>query len=121
MCVIDHNPLESCDPKPPSDSVEPAAESDDPEGSSKGESPDKYQSLGRFVPGYADHLLQKFLEAGVRFQIDRIPRRVLTMGGFRSGAGYIARDQIEIFVHSDDDEKAVEIKKTVDWEGNSIA
>lgn len=43
------------------------------------------------------------------------------MGGLRSGAGYIARDQIEIFVHSDDDKKAVEIKKTVDWEGNPIA
>lgn len=117
VCVIDHSPLESSDPKlPPLGSGDMSAQSasTDSESGSDEDSSDKFQSLGKFDPYDADHLLQKFLEAGIRFQIDRIERRVLTMGGIASGAGYIASDLIEIFVHMEDDQKAREIL-TADW------
>lgn len=119
-CPIDENPLESTDPKPPAPAPasEPApvappqfviahspAESAAPHG---------FRSFGRFDPFEAEHLLKKFTDAGVRFQIDNIQKRVFTPGGLYSGPGYVTKNWIEIFVSLDDEKKATKIL-TADW------
>lgn len=118
VCVIDNNPLESTDPKPlipdcASESVNATAprSTEDDADTNK---PDGFESLGRFDPFEAARLLKKFTEAGVRFEIDNIEKRVFTSGGEFSGAGYVTRNWVEIFVATDDEEKATKIL-TADW------
>lgn len=114
VCSIDESPLESTDPKAataPTDSDPavfnapvPIIEDDTPS-----IEPDGFRSLGRFDPFEAAHFLKKFSDAGVHFQIDNIERRVFTPGGEFSGAGYVTRNWIEIFVAVVDEEKATKI------------
>lgn len=107
VCVIDQTPLDSGDsgapPVTPETPATPdAADADDgvPEG---------YCSLGRFDVFEAERLLKQFEESGIRFEIDKLDRRVFTSGGLTYGAGYITATSIEIFVQKDDEEKATKI------------
>lgn len=119
-CPIDETPLESTDPKPaaPLPTSEPAAINPPHHiirvTPSESEAPDGFRSLGRFNPLEAEQLLKKFTDAGIHFQIDNIEKRVFTPGGLYSGAGYVTRNWIEIFVTLDDEPKATKIV-TADW------
>src|SRR6185437_3008049 len=113
-CAIDQNPLESCNPEPPPPASNPEARSvESPTNISQEDAdtkePDGFRSLGMFDPFEADRFLKRFTQAGVRFQIDRIERRVFTSGRAWSGAGYVTRNAIKIFVHKDDEQQAAKI------------
>ena len=133
VCAIDQNPLESCDPKPPLPPPNRAAGSEEPTPPPPGSVDFSWQAvaasydrptdtkvpagfgyLGRFEPFDAEHLLNKFAAAGVRFQINNIEKRVFRLGGLVSGAGYVTYNAIDIFVCKDDEEKAAKIY-TADW------
>ena len=117
VCANDENPLESCNPKPPASSfaagsIESPANIRQADADTK--EPDGFRSLGLFDPFEADRLLKRFTEAGVRFLIDKIEKRVFSSGGAWSGAGYVTRNLIEIFVHKGDKQKATRII-SADW------
>ncbi len=132
VCAIDENPLEFCNPKPPAPPSKPV-ESEEPApppagpvdlswkavatggaGDKDASTPEGFGFLGRFNPAEAEHLLEKFAAAGVRFKISNVEGRVFTTGDIVSGAGYVTRNVIEVFVYSDDEEKAAKIY-TADW------
>jgi hypothetical protein len=116
-CVVDQSPLESRDPVPapavsqPEDTRVSGVESSKAPGQEAegAAAPDGFRSLGVFDAFEADRLLTRFLEAHIRFQIDRIERR--ERGGSTS---YRAVGYIDIFIHVDDYEKASQIL-TADW------
>ena len=76
--------------------------------------PEGFGFLGTFEPFQAEHLLNKFTKADVRFETKNIERRVFTSGGIVSGAGYVTQNAIQIFVYRDDQEEAAKIY-TADW------
>ena len=115
-CTTDQSPLESCDLLPvpevseSKDSedhrIEPEAPSQEVE---EVDIPEGFRPLGAVDAFEADRLLKRFSETEIRFQIERIERRE------RSGrGGYRTNSYIEIFVHADDYEKALEILRA-DW------
>jgi hypothetical protein len=116
VCAIDQNPLESSssNPAPPAEAlVKPqidCAESSDLPSPKDEETevPEGFRYLGGFDALEAGRLLRQFEDAGIRFQIDRVERRVPTIRGFRN------MSLIEIYVHQDDDERAGKIF-TADW------
>lgn len=119
VCAVDQNPLEASNPKPPPSAPDSEVERIVPNtsGNEKGgdtKQPDGFQCLGRFEPFEADRLLEKFVKAGVRFQIDKLDKRVFTSGSVTHGAGYVNATAIEIFIHKDDAQKATGIL-TADW------
>jgi len=114
VCALDQNPLKSSNPAP---RVEGCAESQidcaEPSElpSSQDEEkdvPEGFRYLGGFDASEAARLLRRFEDAGIRFQIDRVERRVPTARGVRN------MSLIEIYVHQDDDERAGKIF-TADW------
>ena len=78
------------------------------------EPPDGFRYLGNFDTFEANRLLQRFTEAGIRFQISRSANREFSTGGCVSGPGYVTKDAIEIFVHKNDTPAVAKIV-TANW------
>ena len=114
VCAIDQNPLESSNPAPRAEAFAKSqidsAESSDPTNAQGEETdvPAGFRCLGGFDAFEASRLLKLFEDAGIRFQIDSVERRVQTSRGFRNTS------LVEIYVHQDDDERAGKIF-TADW------
>jgi hypothetical protein len=123
-CPIDQSPLDSGGPAstPAASSFEKAEiecpgtelvtettgapESSDPDGhetDSDDADQDEFQPFGTYDAFEADKLLKKFVDARLRFQIDRVEHRTAASRGMRM------QSSIEIFVHRDDREAATKI------------
>jgi len=131
VCAIDQNALESCNPQPPMPPSEPV-ESKEPDAPPPGpvvlagnavaatggkavSALEGFGFLGTFGVVEADHLLNQFDKAGIRFHVIRIEKRVFTEGSFVAFVpGYETRYEFQIFVYRDDQEVATRIY-TADW------
>jgi hypothetical protein len=76
--------------------------------------PDGFCHLGNFGVFEAERLLKQFEDSGIRFQLEKVKRRIFTSGGMWHGAGYSTATSFDIFVQKDDEQKAVKIL-TADW------
>lgn len=114
VCATDGTDLEDIDPPkmtPPPESQEAAEFSSipTPDGQNPdSEAPEGFVVLGAFDPLDADRMLQQFMQANIRFQIDRVERPVMTRGAYRN------MGLIEIFIYKDDYDPAVKIM-SADW------
>lgn len=111
-CATDGTELEDLDapkpsPPPPTPEVEGSKIETGPMDVGN-EAPEGFVCLGSFEPFDADRMLQQFVGANLRFQIDRDDRMVMSRGAYRQ------RGVIEIFVHKDDYDPAFKIM-SADW------
>ena len=127
VCAIDREPLESDGSVPTpapapelvaEEPVEASVQSDEPltdaalpdefqpetiQPTEDMYSPDGFRCVGSFDPLEAARFLERFEKEGIKFQIDRIEKSAL------SGRGYRNMGLVEIYVHKDDDARAVKI------------
>jgi len=78
------------------------------------EVPHGFCYLGNFDVLEAERLLKQFEDSGIRFQLEKVEKRVFTSGGMWHGAGYSTATSFDIFVQKDDEQMAVKIL-TADW------
>ena len=119
VSAIDQSPLQPRDPVPSAgvsqlkessgagrESIETAGQEEEVKITA---APDGFRAMGAFDAFEANPLLKRFLDADIRFQIDTIERRE------RSGSSnYRTVGYVQIFIHTDDYEKADQIR-TADW------
>jgi len=111
VCAIDQQPLESDAPAPAAPSPESesdvlsvdSADTQVQTGEEDTGAPDGFRCLGRFEPFDAARLLKRFEADGIRFQIDKFEKSIVTSRGTRK------MGLIEIYVHLDDDDRANKI------------
>ena len=112
ICATDRNTLQPCDPETSAAGSKPqdfkntmvhVAEAAD---LCSGDDP--FFPLVRFDATEAARLLQRFEQGGVRFQIERVDRRVRSLESSRTVG------MIQIYVHRDDKQRAMEIF-SADW------
>ncbi|HLX70751.1 MAG TPA: hypothetical protein VKV04_14075 [Verrucomicrobiae bacterium] len=117
MCAIDRTPFQSSNPTPkPAPAKPPVSEEVQPAPIQPIESidqPEEFRCLWRMDPFAADIILKKFEQAGIQFEVVQLemlePRRIENIV-----SGYPPMKQIDVYVHMDDKEKAMEII-TADW------
>lgn len=110
VCATDETPLEDLDAPMPAPAVPDPIQSLVGAGdeSAEPDAPEGFRFLGTFDPLDADRLLQRFLDAGLQFQIDRVERRTPSRGAYRP-MGYI-----QIFVRERDYDNAFKMM-SADW------
>lgn len=114
VCATDETALEDLDaPKPSEASPKPEVgdatfETGPDLRSNDGEAPDGFVCLGAFESFDADRILEQFVAANLRFQIDRVDRPIMIRGAYRN------MGLIEIYIHKDDYDPAFKIM-SADW------